>query len=1044
MHYCTSKLLLLAFALLILVSMTPANAAPTQSLRSGGYFCGTDGTCQWFKPDDPDWLFERFTFAMGYADCAADIQTWRAKSPGSILTLYTTGTDMPAYKSYTSNSYLFGRKSTYVRDRMVELGDIEENAYMHFYEDTKIINWNGSGYDTVLIPGTYSMTITDADSASRVINSYVNYLFHSGVTYNSDARLSPNFTNSNLRQAYKEFITQAFNEQMTEHWPVATGTWDGLYFDNYSPYSMSGGGLVSGGHVVETGTDPSNLLVLATDPYAAWCWEWMKTFGREVRDTLHQADQWAVDGRKKFLCYNVGLSFRDEYLDPELSGADALNFEFAFDPVYSNNESYYRLENIHSRDSIATANGVTFFWCSRPRTSYGNGYTNKQQAIYDNLCFYYVARTDSTWIFMRPEPGNAYGVFLNPGFDTLAWIPAMEYDLGRPLGHYQLAASGASPDQGGATYKIWVRDYEYGRVFMRPRDGFDAAWGDLSTPVQVDAGGSFRVLRADGTIGPTVTSVSLNGAEGVILVSEGNADFAATPQTGYQPLTVSFSGQSAAAVSSWHWDFGDGTTSSEQNPQHTYDAAGSYTVRMIAYTDAGTETVEKTDYITVTERPQARFTATPTSGSGPLEVHFLDQSTGNPTSWHWDFGDGATCSECSPTHIYGSPGDYSVTLTVSDSVVDDDTTAVDLIEVQQVSNDAVRIFAESDMPLFGVVSGDCGNTTTSDDLYEVLKEVLLTERHNKTRSCLDHRWLFDVPPSGSVSFVVEAFRPVNSENDNFDFEYSLDNVNFLPICTVASDAERIYRMELPDHVCGSVIVRVTDTDRSWKSSECDSLYVDYMCFEVSGTPSPPDSLFVSGIEIQRTGGKAGKYRAVASVVVGSFSGAVTSMATVWGQFHCITEEAVSSLVGGDGTAILTSSSVRRPQGEWCLTVDSVTSALDVYVPTANVTSSACENSITKQSDLPQALELGQNYPNPFNPVTSITFTLPTPSEVHLEVYNISGQKVAVLAEGYYDAGLHQVQWDAADPKSGIAASGIYFYRLTTGELSASRKMLLMK
>lgn len=1044
MRYCTSKLLLCTFGLLILTSLNPVQAAPTQSLRSGGYFCGTDGTCQWFKPDNPDWLFERFTYAMGYADCAADIQTWRTKSPGSILTLYTTGTDMPAYKSYTSNSYLFGQKSTYVRDRMVELGDIEENAYMHFYDDTKIRNWNGSGYDTVLVPGTYSMTVTDADSASRVINSYVNYLFHSGVTYNSDARLSPNFANTNLRQAYKEFITQAFNEQMTEHWPVATGTWDGLYFDNYSPYAMGGGGMVSGGHIVETGTDPGNLLELATDPYATWCWEWMKTFGREVRDTLHQADQWAVDGRKKFLCYNVGLSFRDEYLDPELSGADALNYEFAFDPVYSNNESYYRLENIHSRDSIATSNGVTFFWCSRPRTSYGNGYTSTRQAIYDNLCFYYVARTDSTWIFMRPEPGNAYGVFLNPGFDTLAWIPAMGYDLGQPTGHYQLAASGASPDQGGATYKIWVRDYEQGRVLMRPRDGFDAAWGNPSTPIQVDAGGSFRILQTDGTLGPIVTSVSLKGAEGVILVSESSTDFAATPREGYLPLTVSFSGQSASVASGWLWDFGDGSTSTEQNPQHTYSTAGSHTVRMIAYTDAGAETVEKAGYISVTERPQAKFTAAPTAGLGPLEVSFADRSTGNPTSWHWDFGDGVVSTDRDPTHMYQTPGNYSVSLTVSDSQVNDDTTAVDLIDVRQSSYDVACIFAGSDMPLLGIVSGSYGNTTASDDSYEVIDEVLLSERHNKTKSCLDHRWIFEVPRAASVSFVIETFRPDNSEGDNFQFEYSLDNVNFMPILTVASEVERIYRSEFPNNVCGSVVVRVVDTDRSTKSSSCDPIYIDYMCFEVGGTPPPPDSLFISGIDVQRTGGRAAKYQATANVLVGSFSGATPAMVTVWGHFYGVSEEEACSVTDDSGIATLASSMVKRPSGEWCFAVDSVISPIDVYISSANAATTACESGLSKDFSLPLAFELGQNYPNPFNPVTSITFSLPEPARVHLDVYNISGQRVAVLAEGYYQAGFHEVHWDSTDPKSGAAASGIYFYRLTAGQLSATRKMLLMK
>jgi hypothetical protein len=254
--------------------------APTQSLRSGAYFCGTDGSCAWYKAGDPNWTFQRFTYIMGYSDCPASISEWRTKSPGCRIVLYTSGTDLSAFKSYTSNSYIGARKSTYVRDRMVQLGDIEEKAYLHFYNDTKITNWNGTAYDTLLIRGTNSMTIAVKDSVSRVPNSYINYLFYSRNTYSGETRLSPNFTNPKLRLAYKEYITQAFNAQRTTHWPAITGYWDGLYFDNYSHLAMQGSHCAAGGLVVESGTSPANLLTFGTDAYGAWGWNWMKVFGR--------------------------------------------------------------------------------------------------------------------------------------------------------------------------------------------------------------------------------------------------------------------------------------------------------------------------------------------------------------------------------------------------------------------------------------------------------------------------------------------------------------------------------------------------------------------------------------------------------------------------------------------------------------------------------------------------------------------------------------------------------------------------------------------
>lgn len=90
-------------------------------------------------------------------------------------------------------------------------------------------------------------------------------------------------------------------------------------------------------------------------------------------------------------------------------------------------------------------------------------------------------------------------------------------------------------------------------------------------------------------------------------------------------------------------------------------------------------------------------------------------------------------------------------------------------------------------------------------------------------------------------------------------------------------------------------------------------------------------------------------------------------------------------------------------------------------------------------DLPTEFQLKQNYPNPFNPVTSIRFALPTASAIELEVYNIMGQRVAILQRGTLKAGWHTVNWDAS-----ALPTGIYIYRLRAGEFVQSRKMMLLK
>jgi len=89
--------------------------------------------------------------------------------------------------------------------------------------------------------------------------------------------------------------------------------------------------------------------------------------------------------------------------------------------------------------------------------------------------------------------------------------------------------------------------------------------------------------------------------------------------------------------------------------------------------------------------------------------------------------------------------------------------------------------------------------------------------------------------------------------------------------------------------------------------------------------------------------------------------------------------------------------------------------------------------------LPDAFYLSQNYPNPFNPVTNINFSLPEDGIVKLEVFNIMGQKVAVLLDGKMDAGFHSIVWNAYN-----MSSGVYFYKISAGEYSSIRKCVLMK
>ncbi|MBD3168560.1 MAG: T9SS type A sorting domain-containing protein [candidate division Zixibacteria bacterium] len=96
------------------------------------------------------------------------------------------------------------------------------------------------------------------------------------------------------------------------------------------------------------------------------------------------------------------------------------------------------------------------------------------------------------------------------------------------------------------------------------------------------------------------------------------------------------------------------------------------------------------------------------------------------------------------------------------------------------------------------------------------------------------------------------------------------------------------------------------------------------------------------------------------------------------------------------------------------------------------------------SALPERYRLYQNYPNPFNPATTIVYDLANDSDVKLSVYNLMGQRVKTLVDGGQKAGSYSVKWDGVDDSGHPVSSGVYFYRLQTGDYDAARQMMLLK
>lgn len=168
------------------------------------------------------------------------------------------------------------------------------------------------------------------------------------------------------------------------------------------------------------------------------------------------------------------------------------------------------------------------------------------------------------------------------------------------------------------------------------------------------------------------------------------AEFTAEPRIGPEPLTVQFTDRSTGSITSWLWDFGDGTTSTDKNPVHTFQEPHSYTVSLTVTGPDGSDSETKPTHIQgfTPTIPEADFSKESIQMDAPMTVQFNDQSScpahyitrtvdggmlvgmmesadyGGITTWLWNFGDGETSTERNPAHTYKNPGTYTVTLKV--------------------------------------------------------------------------------------------------------------------------------------------------------------------------------------------------------------------------------------------------------------------------------------------------------------------------------------------------------------------------------------------
>ncbi len=214
----------------------------------------------------------------------------------------------------------------------------------------------------------------------------------------------------------------------------------------------------------------------------------------------------------------------------------------------------------------------------------------------------------------------------------------------------------------------------------------DGSTSDLATPSHTfTSGGTFTVgvvvTNGETGVASERATVEVEVASDAIPAAAASA----TPASGIAPLTVSFRGTVVGGNGPFNytWDYGDGSAGSTgQNPSKVFDTPGVYTV-LFTVTDAdGDEDTASVD-VSVQDNtvPQVALTATPSTGYAPLTAQFDPGVSGGdlPLTYQWSFGDGDTSTQANPSHVYTTPGTYTVTLEVTDANGDQATDTSDVV-----------------------------------------------------------------------------------------------------------------------------------------------------------------------------------------------------------------------------------------------------------------------------------------------------------------------------------------------------------------------------
>jgi len=355
------------------------------------------------------------------------------------------------------------------------------------------------------------------------------------------------------------------------------------------------------------------------DPYAGMG---AYTFNyRSAGNASFPTSAWDASSGRIYLLYSMKIEYTDEFDDP----------------ANPNAQSFHDIFGMYSNDGGDT-------WIGPYNLTYTaelgqeNVYVYVNDRVVDGKVHGIWQQDDEPGIFIEGDPVVTNNILY------------MEWDAD---------AFGASGPSANFSWATDVDEIDFTNLSTNAYNCYAWDFGDGETSTEVNPSHEYLVA---GTYTVCLTASNPYGSDEYC----SNVFFALAPDAAFSYAgdpVVDFTDLSLNFPTSWSWDFGDGGTSTLQNPEHTYMADGVYTVCLTATNDLGFNVfclpveIDSTEFLV----PAADFSYMFTG----LTASFTDISTNGPTEWSWDFGDGGTSTEQNPSHTYPVDGNYNVCLTAT-------------------------------------------------------------------------------------------------------------------------------------------------------------------------------------------------------------------------------------------------------------------------------------------------------------------------------------------------------------------------------------------